>query len=98
MTEIQEFLAGLVRSAGMTQRELAQTVGITESYLSRMLNGRVEGTLSTWQRLLDATGDHVEEAAAKHARSVDADYLPYYPCGCTHADVTAAGHACGLPY
>lgn len=56
VTELQHFLAGLVRSNRIPQTEIASAVGISEKHLSQMLNGRVEGTLTMWQAVLDAAG------------------------------------------
>jgi transcriptional regulator with XRE-family HTH domain len=56
MTELQALLVHLVRSTGIRQRTICGRVGITEKHLSEMLNGRTEGTLKTWQAVLDAAG------------------------------------------
>jgi transcriptional regulator with XRE-family HTH domain len=41
---------------GMTQRALAQQVGITEQRLSQLLNSRAGGSLHVWDRLLSVAG------------------------------------------
>ena len=56
MTELQAFLIGLVRNTQIPQRDIIGKAGISEKHLSQMLNGHVEGTLSTWQAVLDAAG------------------------------------------
>ncbi len=56
MTELQTFLVRLVRSSGRTQASLARQAELTEKHLSQMMTGRVEGSLSAWQALLDAAG------------------------------------------
>ena len=55
-THLQQLLAGLVRDSGVPQAELARRVGFSEKHVSQMLTGRVEGTLTAWQVLLDAAG------------------------------------------
>lgn len=42
---------------GMSQRALAEEVGISQKHLSQMLNGRAKGSLSLWSRLLGALDD-----------------------------------------
>ena len=37
-----------------TQHWLAQQVGTTDKHLSQMLSGRVDGSVSMWDRLFDA--------------------------------------------
>lgn len=61
MTTLQTYLAALVRSAGVPQVEIAEKIGVSEKHLSQMLNGRVEGTLSMWQSVLDAAGVRLPE-------------------------------------
>ncbi len=57
MTTIQRFLIDLVRGGlrrhKWTQKQLAQKAQVSEQHLSQMLTGKVEGTLSTWQKLID---------------------------------------------
>lgn len=57
MTDLQRMLADSVRAGmrvrGWSQADLAYAAGVSTKHLSQMLNGRVEGTLSTWQHLLD---------------------------------------------
>ena len=58
MLPIQRMLIGLVRGGlkrnGWTQKRLADTVGIDERRLTALLNGYDRGSLTMWQRLLDA--------------------------------------------
>lgn len=57
-SDLQAWLAATIRVAlrndGLSQADLAVTVSITEKHLSRMLNGRQEGSLTMWDRLLKA--------------------------------------------
>jgi transcriptional regulator with XRE-family HTH domain len=83
MTALQAFLADLVRHTGLPQQQIAGEVGISEKHLSQMLNGRVEGTLSTWQAVLDAAGVSLGELNGERpmirrrpARSPDCGRLP----------------------
>jgi DNA-binding phage protein len=61
ITTLQAYLSALVRSTGVLQVEIAEKVGVSEKHLSQMLNGRVEGTLSMWQSVLDAAGVRLPE-------------------------------------
>jgi DNA-binding Xre family transcriptional regulator len=38
----------------MTRRELAQQIGMDETYLSRLINGDREGGREAWEKILDA--------------------------------------------
>ena len=55
--ELQWFLAGLVAGGlddkSWTQGQLARRAGITQKYMSELMNGHRMGTLAMWQRLLD---------------------------------------------
>ena len=53
-TPIQKTLTDAVRSAYLTHTELARRSGIGRPYVSEVLNGRVRGSMTTWQKLLDA--------------------------------------------
>ena len=73
MTALQSLLSALVRDARLRQIAIAERAGLSTKHLSQMLNGRVEGTLTMWQAVLDAAGislppylvniDQVEAAA-----------------------------------
>lgn len=41
---------------GATQADLARHLRISQKHLSRLLNGRDEGSLSLWSRALDLAG------------------------------------------
>ena len=48
------------KEAKMTQSELAQRVGTTKSYISKIENGVVEPSVGLFLRLIYALGLHVE--------------------------------------
>lgn len=50
------------RRAGFTQRELARRAGMLQPAIARIERGRVSPTVATLDRLLRATGHHVELA------------------------------------
>ena len=57
-TALQEQLANEILSAlaagRMTQKELAMWTGLTEKHVSRVLRGRDDGSLETWQSFASA--------------------------------------------
>jgi transcriptional regulator with XRE-family HTH domain len=59
-SRLQAGLATVVRSAlsedGATQSDLARHLGVSQKHVSRLLNGRDEGSLSQWSRMLDLCG------------------------------------------
>lgn len=55
MTPLQKVLSEAVRSSPLTYKEIADRAGIRRSTVSEMINGRVAGSVRSWQRLLDAT-------------------------------------------
>jgi alkylated DNA nucleotide flippase Atl1 len=59
MTPLQRVLSEAVRSSPMTYREIGDRAGMARKTVSEMVNGRVRGSLESWQRLLDATGAQV---------------------------------------
>lgn len=61
VTHLQVFLAGLVLSGGKSQVLLAERSELSTKHVNAMLMGRCEGTLSAWQRLLDAAGVTIEQ-------------------------------------
>lgn len=56
MTPLQRLLADAVVDSGRRHADLAAETGYSTKHLSQMLNGHTEGTLTAWQRLLDAAG------------------------------------------
>jgi hypothetical protein len=56
VTALQQSLATTVLSAGKSQAWLAAETGYTEKHISQMMRGKEEGSLTAWQRLLDAAG------------------------------------------
>ena len=54
MSPLQVWLTGLVRRSEVSQRDLAMKSGMSEKHVSQMLNGRVEGSVSAWSKLLVA--------------------------------------------
>lgn len=72
-TPLQRALSDIVRerltASAMTQADAAAFVGVSEKHLSRILNGRDEGTLTMWQRLLDfVDGDLADVKATARAK------------------------------
>lgn len=53
-TALQKMMLEAVRSTKIPHTELSRRTGIGRPYVSEVLNGRVRGTLTTWQKLLDA--------------------------------------------
>jgi predicted XRE-type DNA-binding protein len=74
MTKIQSILSKEVRwglcQQRMSQKALAELVGVSQKHLSLMLSGRAEGTLSMWQQLIDAVGS--EQFGTPEPRDVSA--------------------------
>lgn len=56
VTDLQRWLIERVRESGMTQTEIAARVGITQKHMSYLMNGKNEGSLTTWQRIFDVIG------------------------------------------
>jgi len=52
---VYQVIAGM-KSNGMIQVQLANKVGISEKHLSQLLTGKVEGSISMWNKLLTAVG------------------------------------------
>lgn len=65
MSALQEALSTLLtdelRRKGVTRTQLADRAGIDKMHLSRMLTGKVAGSLVAWDRLFDALGIHAME-------------------------------------
>jgi DNA-binding XRE family transcriptional regulator len=51
------------KEAKMTQTELAEKIGTTKSYISRIETGRTEPKVSTFYRMVSALGKSVELTA-----------------------------------
>lgn len=56
MTDLHQMLARLVEQSGVPQVELARRTGYSAKHVNQMLRGQNEGTLTAWQKLLDAAG------------------------------------------
>lgn len=56
-TQLQKELIAQVRESALLQVDLARRTGYSQKHISQVLNGRVEGTLTLWQALVDATQD-----------------------------------------
>ncbi len=52
-------VAEVLKSKGMTQRELAEKIGKKESYISRILSGDANPTLKTISELEEALGEDI---------------------------------------
>lgn len=66
MTPLQSMLSTLVRRAHVPQARIAEQAGVSEKHLSQMLTGRVEGTLTMWQAVLDAAGAPLPNEASAY--------------------------------
>lgn len=60
MTRLQLWLITLTRDGmtqrGMSQRDLARVLGISEKHVSELLNGKSQGTLDLWSLVLVSLG------------------------------------------
>ena len=56
VTDLQQWLTERVRESPMNQREIAEAVGITQKHMTALMRGHAEGTLTTWQEILDVIG------------------------------------------
>ena len=63
--QLRDAVYSAMERRGLSQRDTAKLVGISEKHLSQMLNGRVEATLSTWQDIFNALGHRVQVRAIK---------------------------------
>jgi predicted transcriptional regulator len=54
---LQQELIAQVKASALLQVDLARRTGYSQKHISQVLNGRVEGTLTMWQSLIDATQD-----------------------------------------
>jgi transcriptional regulator with XRE-family HTH domain len=66
MTPLQSMLSALVRRAHVPQARIAEQAGVSEKHLSQMVAGRVEGTLTMWQAVLDAAGAPLPNEASAY--------------------------------
>ncbi len=75
MTELAfgEYLRGLRKSAGLSQRDLAQQAGIDFTYLSKIENGRVDPPGEATMRLLARAVDMDAESLLARARKMPRD-------------------------
>lgn len=60
-TWLRDRLRAGLTTQSWTQAHLAQMVGISEKHLSQLLTGKVEGSISLWDRLLRLTDTAVAE-------------------------------------
>lgn len=56
MTPLQGILVAAVTASGRSYSVLARDAGLPEKYLTQMMTGQAEGTLKSWQSVLDAAG------------------------------------------
>ena len=56
ISSLSSFIEVARRQAGLTQRDLARRAGTPQSAIARIESGRANPTVTTVQRLLDATG------------------------------------------
>lgn len=55
-----EVLQGARKEEHITQSELARRTGTSKSYISRVENGLIDPTISSFMRIVDALGLHFE--------------------------------------
>lgn len=55
MTPLQSVLSEAVRTSPLTYKQIAVVTGMKPGTISEMINGRVNGSIKSWQKLLDAT-------------------------------------------
>lgn len=56
-TQLQKELIAQIKASALLQVDIARRTGYSQKHISQALNGRVEGTLSMWQAMLDAVND-----------------------------------------
>lgn len=54
--KLQTTFRDAVKQSGYNNTQLAERSGLSRQHVSKLLNGRVRGTLDTWEVLLDAAG------------------------------------------
>lgn len=54
--ELRESVKIEMMRQDVTQTELAERVGVSRQYMSKLLRGHVDGSVDTWRRILDALG------------------------------------------
>jgi transcriptional regulator with XRE-family HTH domain len=60
MKEFVVWLKSAMEDAGMQQRELARLTGLGESYISKLLNGRIIPSGGTIMKILGLFNAHIE--------------------------------------
>lgn len=55
MTPLQKVLSEAVRSSPLSYQQMSLATGLNRSTISEMINGRVNGSMRSWQKLLDVT-------------------------------------------
>jgi len=75
--EINEKIRTVLQQKGMTQKQLAAAVGVTESVVSKWLNTRQNFTFETIRRIEKATGTTIiETTAPPFSGTVFSSYVP----------------------
>ena len=71
-------------AAGWNQADLAFAANVSTKHLSQMLTGRVDGTLTMWQHLLDTlpVSDSTPEPTDEPRREYDDPCWPVCPLDC----------------
>lgn len=52
---------------GLSQRQLAKTSGLSESYVSELVHGHKSGSAPTWKRLADTFGVEIIDILTEDA-------------------------------
>lgn len=55
MNPLHKVLSEAVRSSPLTYQQMAIATGMKRGTISEMVNGRIRGSLESWQKLLDVT-------------------------------------------
>lgn len=71
MSSAAESIKNARTRAGISQRELAQRLGTTQSAIARLESARANPTVATLERVLDATGHRLVLAASRKQNGVD---------------------------
>lgn len=53
MTPLHRTLSEAVRSSTLSYQQMSIATGLKRATISEMINGRVRGSLESWQKLLD---------------------------------------------
>jgi transcriptional regulator with XRE-family HTH domain len=58
-TQISQRIKAVLKEKGLKQQELADSAGMSKSYLSRILHGKINPTIETIEQLEKALQTHI---------------------------------------